>query len=139
MKGKLTALFLLGVLGIVLSLYLTYVHYAETYVCGVGDCDFVNKSVYSEIFGVPVAFLSFLVFVFVSAISLLGIGGRVGHVSAARLIFAGSLVSLVYASYLQYIEFFVLEALCVYCTGLYGVLFLTLALSVLCLLTAKER
>ncbi|MFQ5710361.1 MAG: vitamin K epoxide reductase family protein [Candidatus Geothermarchaeales archaeon] len=129
MRRTLTFLTLLGALGVFISLYLLFVHYSETYVCGVGDCDYVNKSAYSEVFGVPVALLSLLAFSYFSALSLLGIGNKIRVGLAARLIFFPSLASTAYATYLQYIEFFVLQAFCLYCTILYGELLLILGLS----------
>ena len=47
----------LAVLGALDSLYLTYIKYANApaFCSGVGDCESVNNSVYSQVAGVPIA------------------------------------------------------------------------------------
>jgi len=58
---------LLAILGLIDSLYLGWIKLAgETAACsGIGDCEAVNTSRYSEIGGVPIALLGALAYAFI--------------------------------------------------------------------------
>lgn len=109
-------LILCSLAGIIISAYLTYVHYGPKggSFCDVSDyanCDIVNKSEYAVILGIPVAILGFLAYttLFVGAIMLF----RGKKILAAVTAFSGC--GLLFSLYLSYIEFFVLETLCLMC------------------------
>ncbi len=118
----------LCVLAILISSYLVYLHYTPTSTsfCNLSEtinCDIVNKSIYSEIFGIPVALYGTLTFLIILALSeLLQKNKRytllnrpITPKSLYILLIILLLVSLLFSIYLLYIEFFVLFALCLFC------------------------
>ena len=122
-RGILTTIVLLSVTGIGVSLVSLYHHYgtSKTSYCDFGanfNCDMVNRSIYSEVGGVPVA--------------LIGILGYCGLLSMAIFnwrkedapvfLLVGSLAGLAFALYLTYIEGFVLAVWCVLCLSSLGLI-----------------
>ena len=105
-------LFVLAVLGLAISAYLTWTHYAGlTPVCtGSGEgCETVQSSRYASLLGIPVALLG-----------LIAYGGLVFSAVLWRRIgiYLGLLISLVgtlFSAYLTYLEIFVIGALCQWC------------------------
>ncbi len=104
------------VIGGALSAISLHSHYstAATDYCDLNttfNCDFVNRSVYSEFFGVPVALLGLLGYLL-----LLGLSARNVRF-AMTLRFAASVAGLGFALYLAYIEAYVLAVWCLLCIG----------------------
>jgi len=109
---------ILAVLGIAVSSVSLKQHYekSKTAYCDFGEtfnCDLVNRSQYSEIFGIPVAL-----------IGMAGYAALVGLATVYRerretpaLLFAGSAAGLAFALYLTYIEEHVLGVWCILCLG----------------------
>jgi uncharacterized membrane protein len=104
----------LAVVGLLISAYLTWVHYAGVApVCvgGSGGCETVQTSSYATIFGVPVA--------------VVGLVGYTGLLLSASLrgevgVYLGFLVALVgtlFSAYLTYLEVFVIHAICEWCVA----------------------
>jgi uncharacterized membrane protein len=104
----------LAVVGLLISAYLTWVHYAGVApVCvgGSGGCETVQSSSYATILGVPVA--------------VVGLVGYSGLLLSASLrdevgIYLGFLVALVgalFSAYLTYPELFVIHAICEWCVA----------------------
>jgi uncharacterized membrane protein len=105
----------LGVLaaaGLLISAYLTWVHFARVApVCvgGSGGCETVQSSRYATVLGVPV--------------SVLGLVGYAGLLLSAVLrgevgVYLGFLIALVgtlFSAYLTYLELFVIHAVCQWC------------------------
>src|SRR5215211_1549340 len=116
-KDRLTLRVVLGVLaaaGLLISAYLTRVHFAGVApVCvgGSGGCETVQSSRYAEILGVPV--------------SVLGLGGYASLLFSAMLrgevgVYLGFLIALVgtlFSAYLTYLEVFVIHAVCQWCVA----------------------
>ena len=106
------ALLALAVVGVLISAYLTWTHFAGlSPVCtGSGEgCQTVQSSRYASLLGIPVALLG-----------LVAYGGLVFSVAvwAEIGIFLGFLISLVgtlFSVYLTYLEVFVIGALCQWC------------------------
>ena len=134
MKGKdnlhgiTTFLFIAMLLGIATSTYLTYLHYAPTGsgFCDISEglnCDIVNKSIYSEIFGIPIAVTGGLTFILVALLTLVVKKGkaisfgkkRISQKAIAKLILTILIFSALFALYLVYIEAFLLYTFCVLC------------------------
>lgn len=104
----------LATFGIVIMGYLTHVHFKKTgsTLCDIApgfSCEIVNKSIYSEIFGVPVSVIGLIYFV---AVILLVVGRIRG---AAKMIELFTLGALVFSLYLTGVELYVLATICVFC------------------------
>jgi len=114
--SRAVAIFFLALTGLAVSAYLLTVHWGWwNAVClGVGNCELVNTSRYSEFLGFPVALLG------------MGVYGGMLVLSAAlmrgfavtwtpRLLFAGAAMGVAFSVYLTYIELFVLYEICPWC------------------------
>jgi len=121
--------FFLSILGIVLSGYLTYLHYStlnspcdfsETF-----QCSLVNRSKYAEVLGVPVALLGLLGYSFLGFISFslskdnflrkIREKNIINKTISAQTLLVFSIIALVTSLYLTYAEFFLIKALCILC------------------------
>ena len=121
----------LAVLGLLVATYLITLHYSLTpAVClGVGDCEIVNKSIYSELLGIPVSILGAGAY---AALIVLGVAlARDVYAEYARLlrVFIG-VVGVAFSAYLTYIELFVLHQICPWCVFSAIIITLILILSV---------
>ncbi len=118
-KGKtLLTIWIVGVIGLLDSLYLSYVKIAHTEIyCtpGLGDCAAVNSSKWSEVLGIPVAVLGAAAFgAIILTLIIKNFGNWIGKYHNLILFgisFTGSLFSL----YLTFIEIFVLKTVCQWC------------------------
>jgi uncharacterized membrane protein len=129
-KRVSAAIALLSCAGIAVSSVALYHHYgtAKSSFCDFGNsfnCDMVNRSIYSNLAGIPVA--------------LLGVLGYAGLLLASTVfrtkpeapltLLAASLAGLGFALYLTYIEAFVLAVWCVLCLSSLLLMILIAALS----------
>lgn len=113
---RIPAIAVLSVLGFGVSLYLLTVHWGWwTAVClGVGDCEAVNTSRFSELLGVPVALLGALAYA--AQIALCGaIHWDRYAMLARRALFIMAVIGVVFSAYLTYLELFVIHAICPWC------------------------
>jgi uncharacterized membrane protein len=99
----------LAVLGLAISIYLTWVHYADIEpVCtGISDCEKVQTSDYAELAGIPVA--------------VLGIAGYASilvslwmRVEVTVLL---AYVAALFSGYLTWAELFKIDAICQWCVA----------------------
>jgi uncharacterized membrane protein len=102
-----------SVIGLGISGYLTYVHYAgiEPICAASGGCEKVQNSRYADLAGVPVALLGLIGYVGIGASALL-------RGEAARM--AGCVIALVgagFSLYLTYLELFQIHAICQWCVA----------------------
>lgn len=104
----------LAVAGLLMSAYLTWVHFlgvSPVCLAGSGDCEAVQSSRYAEILGIPVA--------------ALGLGGYAALLLSAMLRGEGgvllglfvALVSVLFSAYLTWLELFVIHAICQWCVA----------------------
>jgi uncharacterized membrane protein len=108
----------LALVGLIDSIYLVFIKYANNRAfClqGVGDCYGVNSSSYSEIYGIPIAFLGAGAYVSILALSWLENRSEFFEDYSGVLIFGITLVGVLYSLYLTYIEVAVLKAICPFC------------------------
>jgi uncharacterized membrane protein len=111
--------------GIVVSCVSLQHHYgtSQTNYCDFGtsfNCDIVNRSVYSTVFGVPDALIGILGYGF-----LLAVATFYRQKSEAPLVLlAASTAGLGFALYLTYIEKFVLATWCILCLSSLSLIFL---------------
>jgi len=127
LHNRMAGTFTTGLFGMGVSLYLARQHLSAMHggesICNIDatfDCDRVNTSEWSEMFGVPTALLAFAFYAGVTAIAYLGWTGGEKNRAAPRLIWiAGwfaSLFSVVMAVYS-----FQLGTWCLFCISLYVV------------------
>ncbi len=113
-------------IGIVASVLMTYAHYASASAfcppLPQGEavpCDLVNQSLYSEIFGIPVALLGmvfYLVFAYISyAQSKATVGTYPAWVHDAMVLHFLAIGALVFTVWLNYVQFVILKTLCLFC------------------------
>jgi uncharacterized membrane protein/glutaredoxin len=106
----------LSVLGIGLSIYLTYLYYTKaqaTFCLADSGCDTVRESSYSTILGIPVAAFGFIGYLFIFIVSLISIKYRTRWL----LLYFASLAGFAFSAYLTYIELFIIKAICPYCVA----------------------
>jgi len=118
MDGNLrTASIVLAVLGLLDSIYLVWVKYTGAYaLCGpIGNCESVNSSQYSEIYGIPIALLGAGAYAVMIVLLLLENRGQVWAEFGPMIVFGMSLIGVLYSIYLTYIEVVILKAICPYC------------------------
>ena len=107
----------LGLIGFIDSAYLTWVKWASAYesCIGIGRCDIVNQSRFSELWGQPVALFGALTYLALIGLLLLE-WVRPGWRDWLLLAFFGlSTIGVLFSAYLTYIEVAVLHAICPYC------------------------
>ncbi len=131
-KTLLKIIIVISILGILLSSYLTYLHYqpSASKFCVIGenfDCDIVNKSSYSEIFGIPVAILGGLTYLLflITAILLLKnydfnklgklIDEEITTKKVYQFLFILAIIAFLYSLYLTSVESIVLKTYCIFC------------------------
>ncbi len=129
-KGKYfkPVVLILSVLGVALSLYLTYIHFSDSRAafCAAGsDCDTVRESGFSTFLGIPVAALGVIGYSAIFVFTLVSMAKRTKWL----VLYVLSLAGFVFSAYLTYLEFFVIKAICMYCiisAALMTVIFLIL-------------
>lgn len=121
--------FPLSLVGLAISIYLTYAHYntAVVLACpntGHINCAKVTTSSQSEIFGhIPVALAGLLYFVALVAL-VSPWAWRMANPWVWRLRLAAAVAGIGMVCYLVYVEAVQLKAICLYCTGVHVVTFL---------------
>jgi uncharacterized membrane protein len=96
-----------ALLGLAVSAYLTWVHYAgiEPVCTGISDCERVQTSSYAELAGIPVAVLGVVGY----AALLLSLRG------SAELTALLAYLAVAFSAYLTWAELFRIDAICQWC------------------------
>jgi len=107
---------ILAVCGIVVSSLSLQHHYAtsKTAYCEIGEtfnCDIVNRSEYSSIFGIPVALIGMLGYAALAGLATVYRERR----ETPAMLFIAAVAGMAFASYLTYIEARVLGVWCILC------------------------
>ncbi|MBI5798079.1 vitamin K epoxide reductase family protein [Candidatus Woesearchaeota archaeon] len=128
-RKTLRYLFLIiGIIGLVLSLYLVKHHYIpEPAFCDVNaliSCSTVNTSMYSEIYHVPVAFFGVVWF-----LGLIGFSFLLKKRKYEMPFFVWCSLGLLSLIYFIYGEI-VLEAICLWCTSVHVLVLVTFILAI---------
>jgi uncharacterized membrane protein len=99
----------LALLGLAISAYLTYVHYADVqpFCTGISDCERVQTSDYAELAGIPVAVLGLVGY----AAILASLWTRVEVTVLLAYLAAG------FSGYLTWAELFKIDAICQWCVA----------------------
>ena len=122
-KRGLTIILICSLIAIAASTYLLYLHYSDTSsFCDVTEsisCDIVNRSLYSEIFNIPVSLFSLVTFYFITVITIGALRNEkvfgLTRKTIFDIIYWLMIISVIFALYLIYIEAFVLYAVCPLC------------------------
>ena len=104
-------------IGLVDSIYLTWIKLANSVIScsGIGDCEAVNSSRYSEVSGIPIALFGVGAFLLIIALLLFETRFQEQAQNLHLGVFGISLAGTLYSAYLTYIEVAVLEAICPFC------------------------
>jgi vitamin-K-epoxide reductase (warfarin-sensitive) len=113
----------LAVAGVAVSAVSLERHYAKsaTAFCDVGEkfnCDIVNRSEYSTVMGIPVAGIGVVGYGVLLALATVY---RLRAATPTRLL-AAALAGLAFASYLTYVEGYVLGTWCILCLSSLGMI-----------------
>ena len=107
---------ILAIAGVAVAGYLTYVHYnIGALVCGVGDCEIVQASKYSEMFGIPIAFFGLLMYLALLALIIVRSTMEQWAEMANTAIMFFLITGTIYFAYLTYLELAVINAICQWC------------------------
>ena len=111
------AIGLLATLGSINALYLTWIKSSnsEAACAGIGDCDAVNNSLYSEIFGIPVAMLGLALYVFIVVLVCLEARRPKWTFWIQLAVFGLALAGMLFSGWLTYVEIEILQLICPYC------------------------
>lgn len=128
----------LALLGALLAAYALSLHYqtGASAICDISEtfsCDKVNKSQWSELFGIPVALLGLLAYLVLAVLV-------VKQKSVRRIlsfterdfwqyILALIIVMLAFQMYLTYVEIFMLRAYCLICLGTQAIILVLVTLA----------
>ena len=111
--------FLLVVIGLAVAGYLSYLKLAASAaVCvesGPFNCNLVLNSQYSEIGGVPIAYLGFAVYALIGLLLLLTPRSDFLRQYGGMIIFGIGLFAWLFSMWLVYVQFVLLQALCPWC------------------------
>jgi uncharacterized membrane protein len=126
---------LLAVIGLAIAVYLSYVEVSETRaVCGpVGNCNAVQNSPYAKLFGIlPIPVMGMVGYIAIFAAWLFRQFGPTPLKRLARLALWGlAIFSVLFSSYLTFLEPFVIGASCAFCLASAVVVTIILWVSIL--------
>ena len=113
------AQFLIVLIGLFIAGYLSYLKLAAAPAAcvdaGPFDCNVVLNSQYSELAGVPIAYLGFGVYALIGLVMLFERRHSFLEQYGSLLIFGIGLFAWLFSMWLVYVQFFLLEALCPWC------------------------
>lgn len=126
--------FLLVLVGLFIAGYLSYLKLAAAPAAcvdaGPFDCNVVLNSLYSELAGLPIAYLGLGVYALIGLVMLFERRLSFLEQYGSLLIFGIGLFAWLFSMWLVYVQFFLLEALCPWCLSHeanFTLLFLTIA------------
>jgi len=109
---------LLALLGVLVATYL-FAHsmgLTGPLVCGVGDCNTVQASIYAKVAGIPVSGIGLAGYVVLLGLALAGLQpNHVANRAIAGLLAVGSGFGFAFSAYLTYLEAAVINAWCQWC------------------------
>lgn len=115
------ALLITVVIGLFISGYLSYTKLAAVApTCAAGsqfNCDGVTSSIYGYLFGIPVAYLGFLVYVIIGTLTLLETRTTFLQENGTILTFGIALFAWLFSMWLVYVQAGILQTFCSWCLG----------------------
>ena len=140
-RGLKIASIVIAAIGLLDSLYLTYIKLAhkEALCAGIGDCDVVNTSPYSEIMGIPIALIG--AGAYIAILAFLFLEDRPGFLgeNAKMIVFGLVFIGVLYSAYLTYLEIAVIRAICPFCVLSAIALLILLFLTIIRMLRVSEE
>jgi uncharacterized membrane protein len=128
----------LAVLGLLTSIYLLQEHYSEASgICDINEtvsCSLVNSSIYSMLFGVPVAVFGGIWFIFLFALAWQAIRQE----KLIPFLLAWNVLGLLFVVYLVIAEI-LLRAICPFCTVVHIITLITFILSLILFKQLKKK
>ncbi|MFQ5620477.1 MAG: vitamin K epoxide reductase family protein [Candidatus Nanoarchaeia archaeon] len=125
LKPKIRAKFMAAFasLGVIFSILMTYAHYASaSEFCpkvggGQVPCDIVNQSIYAEIMGVPVAVFGIIGYAVMAYVAWCQANPKKKFeiLKNPLTLHILAVLALLFAVYLNYIQFAILKTLCLFC------------------------
>lgn len=110
---------LLVVIGLFVAGYLSYLKIEnEAAACvetGPFNCNVVLNSIYSELAGIPIAYLGFAVYAAIGALLLLEPRSQALQQNGSLIIFGIGLFGWLFSMWLVYVQLILLQALCPWC------------------------
>ena len=120
-----------AIIGLIDSVYLTWLKLGSDEIICIGGCDVVNASKYSEIFGIPIAIFGALSYLVILGIVLLRDRWGLLAEHGSNLLFGITLVGVLYSAYLTYLEVAVIHAICPFCVVSAVVMVVLFAVSII--------
>ena len=113
-------LILINLAALLIALHLVHMHFKPSLseFCDLGDkwdCDIVNKSIYSTLFGVPVAIFGAATYLGLLVFSIRGLFKNQNKL--IPYVFGALTLALGFSLYLTRIEAFVLHTFCLFCVS----------------------
>jgi uncharacterized membrane protein len=106
----------LAVIGLLDSLYLTWIKLTADGVCVLGEgCEIVNTSQYSSIGGIPIAIFGAGAYITLFVALYLEARNKFFEVNGPLIVFGIVLAGVLYSAYLTYLELYVIYAICEFC------------------------
>lgn len=123
------SLIVLNLMALPITFYLTYMHFKPeaSDFCVISEafnCDIVNKSIYADIFGIPVSILGALTYLALLVFSLRGL--KKDQTKLMPYVTAFVFVGFLFSLRLSYIEAYVLRTWCIFCIASQIIIFLEL-------------
>ncbi|GHO43175.1 vitamin K epoxide reductase family protein [Ktedonospora formicarum] len=143
-SGGQLALLVLSLVGIVISIYLTYVHFnSGALVCttsGLVNCERVLSSTYSQVPGtsIPISVPGMLWFLVSGVLAVLAWFVWPAKRSVHIIEFAWACTGLVTILYLVYVELVRLHTICAWCTALHVIILAMLLITVFLIYGGQE-
>ncbi len=108
----------LNLVAVLATIYLTYAHFkpSASEVCNFSEqwnCEIVNQSIYSEIFGIPVSILGFITYSLLTAFAIRGL--KQNQTRLLPWVLLCVIGGVGFSLYLTGIETFVLKTYCIFC------------------------
>ena len=124
-RAALTGIIILSIVGLSISSVSLVNHYStsKSSYCSFGDnfnCDIVNRSIYSQVSGIPVALIGMIGYIVLALLSWLTRRGN----DQRGFIVAGALAGLGFSLYLTYVEKYILATWCILCLSSLAVIVL---------------
>ena len=131
---------IISILAMLDTAYLAFLHFipSGSSFCDLApniSCSIVNKSIYSEIFGIPVSMLGFLTFLIILILNVIIMKNKkisfINRKSSALIISLMMGFSVLFGSWLIYVQDVLLLTWCILCLFLDALIFATFIISII--------